>query len=184
MYGLVNQAIRDMVVERFGVETWGDICALTGADELFLTMGQYPDELTFSLIESLCKLQGCESDVVLQNFGEYWIDYVAKNYQELFAMAGGDFVTFVKNLNSLHTRVAQMMPELQAPGFSISDAQEGRFVLHYYSQRDGMQPMIIGLFRGLGRRFATAVSLTYLEGKTEGLDHDCFQVEYSRHEDD
>lgn len=182
MYGLVNQAIRDMVVERFGAEAWADMRALTGAEELFLTMEQYPDELTFSLVEAVCRLQGIEADVVLQAFGEYWIDYVAKNYRELFAIAGGDFVTFVKNLNSLHTRVAQMMPELQAPGFSISDEQEGRFVLHYYSRRNGLQAMILGLFQGLGRRFATRVSLTYLKGKAEGLDHDCFQVEYSRHE--
>lgn len=180
MYGLVNQAIRDMVVERFGADTWGEIRDITGAEELFLTMEQYPDELTFNMVEAICRLLGAEANVVLQAFGEYWIDYVAGTYRELFDISGGDFVSFVKNLNSLHTRVAQMMPELQAPGFTISDERDGAFVLHYHSRRDGLQPMINGLFYGLGKRFDTKVSITYLEGKAEGLDHDIFQVEFSR----
>lgn len=180
MYGLVNQAIRDMVVERFGEEAWATIRDKSGAEDLFLTMEQYPDELTYNMVGAACELLGAEADVVLKTFGEYWVDYVAESYRELFEISGDDFVSFVKNLNSLHTRVAQMMPELDAPAFSVSEEQEGSFVLHYHSRRPGLQPMILGLFYGLGKRFATEVDISYLEGRNEGLDHDRFQVRYSR----
>ena len=33
VYGMVNQAVRGMVVENFGVDRWRSICEEAGADE-------------------------------------------------------------------------------------------------------------------------------------------------------
>ena len=53
----------------------------------------------------------------------------------------------------LHTRVNNIMPELVAPQFSTRNETENSIELEYRSKREGMAPMVVGLLRGLGKRF-------------------------------
>lgn len=178
MYGLVNQAIQEMVLERFGEETWEAIRSEAGIDDLFLAMDQYPDEVTVSIVGAACKVLGANAGDILRGFGEYWVGFTGKAYGELFDMSGDNFVTFVQNLNNLHTRVGQMMPDLKPPSFTVTELTKTDFLLHYHSIREGLTPMIEGLMLGLGKRFNTEVTIKYLRGKTEGLDHDEFRVTF------
>lgn len=178
MYGLVNQAIREMVITRFGDEPWERIRAEAGADDVFIGMEQYPDEVTVALVGAACKVLDAQPGDVLRMFGEYWVGFTGEAYGELFRMSGDTLVSFVQNLNNLHTRVGQMMPELQPPSFTVTDLCEDSFKLHYHSRRPGLYPMIFGLMEGLGKRFGTAVTVTHLGGAAEGLDHDVFMVRH------
>lgn len=178
MYGLVNQAVQEMVLEKFGPEAWEKIRDEAGVDDVFIAMDQYPDEVTIKLVGAACKTLGAEAPAVLEMFGKYWVDFTGKAYGDLFKMSGSTFLTFLQNLNSLHTRVAQMMPDLKPPSFSVTDQKDDTFVLHYHSCRPGLYPMIGGLLEGLGKRFNTTVSCQHLRGAAEGLDHDEFLVTY------
>lgn len=179
MYGLVNQAIQEMVVEKFGGETWESIREQAGVEDIFLAMEQYPDEVTVALVGAACNVLGADATDILKSFGEYWVGFTGKAYGELFDMSGDTFVSFVQNLNNLHTRVGQMMPELKPPSFTVTELTEHTFILYYHSIREGLTPMIEGLLIGLGKRFGTEVNIEYLQGKTEGLDHDEFRVTFS-----
>ena len=51
MYGLVNIAIRDMVIEGYGVKTWDAIRRKAGVEvDNFVSMQNYPDEVTYKLV--------------------------------------------------------------------------------------------------------------------------------------
>ena len=178
MYGLVNQAIQEMVITNFGEDQWEEIRDQAGADDVFIAMDQYSDQVTLDLVAAACEVLGAEASDVLKTFGEYWVDFTGAAYGDLFTMSGATFVEFVQNLNNLHTRVGQMMPELQPPSFTVSDPTEATFVLHYYSSRSGLYSMILGLIEGLGKRFDTEVEISHLRGAGEGLDHDEFMVKY------
>jgi hypothetical protein len=93
-------------------------------------------------------------------------------------MSGDSFVGFVKNLNDLHTRVEQMMPNLAPPSFIVTDEKPGEFKLEYHSKRAGLHPMILGLMQGLGKRFKTKVDITRLRGAEDGLSYDEFLVKH------
>lgn len=178
MYGLVNQAVREMVLTHFGEEKWEIIRAKAGTDDVFIAMDQYPDEVTANLVGSACAVLGAQPAAVLESFGEFWVEFTSRTYGELFEMSGGSFVEFVKNLNDLHTRVGQMMPELKPPSFIVTDEQPGEFKLQYHSLRAGLHPMIIGLVRGLGKHFNTRVDITRLGGAEAGLSYDEFLVKH------
>jgi len=178
MYGLVNQAVQEMVIANFGQDKWDAIRDKAGADDVFIAMDQYPDAVTINLVGAACEVLGANAGDVLKAFGEYWVNFTGRTYGSLFDMSGDTFVTFVKNLNSLHTRVGQMMPELSPPSFTVTDEAPGSFVLHYYSKRPGLYPMILGLVKGLGDRFQTTVDVTHTGGAADGLDHDRFLVTY------
>jgi hypothetical protein len=93
-------------------------------------------------------------------------------------MSGDSFVDFVKNLNDLHTRVGQMMPDLKPPSFILTDEAPGEFKLQYHSSRAGLHPMILGLVRGLGKRFNTRVDISRLRGREHGLAYDEFLIKH------
>ncbi|HEY5789997.1 MAG TPA: heme NO-binding domain-containing protein [Gammaproteobacteria bacterium] len=178
MYGMINDAIRQMVTERHGEDAWEEMRRRADADLVFLRMAQYPDALTYRLVAIATEMLGTEVDAVLRAFGDYWIDYADEAYGELLAVSGDSFVEMVENLNDLHTRVGQLMPDLKPPSFHLTEQSAGSFRLHYHSTRDGLGPMVVGLLEGLGRRYRTAVEVEHVVRRDAADDHDEFLVRY------
>lgn len=180
MYGLVNQAIRDMVIGNYGESTWEEIRTRAQADDVFVGMDQYPDAMTVRLVGAASALLGAEPADVLCMFGRFWVGHIGETYEELLRMSGNDLVTFIQNLNNMHVRIAEIMPDLRPPSFTVTDLTPSSFTLHYYSDRAGLYPMVVGLIEGLGKRFHTDLQITHLRGAAEGLDHDEFAVRYGQ----
>jgi hypothetical protein len=69
-------------------------------------------------------------------------------------------------------------PALRPPSFEVERIEGGQgLVLHYRSQRTGLAPMVIGLLKGLGRRFSQDISIRQTAHR--GLDHhDVFRIDY------
>jgi len=51
-------------------------------------------------------------------------------------------------------------------------------VLHYYSERQGLSAMIIGLLEGLAERFQTPITITLVQSRAAGDDHDMFHLKH------
>jgi len=176
MYGMINEAIRRMVTEGHGVAAWEALAARASCPTSFLRMSQYPDAITYDLVAAASAGLGTPVSELLESFGSYWIDFASEHYGELFDLWGDSFPDTVANLNALHTRIGQMLPELQPPSFSLSERDGHSFLLHYYSRRAGLEPMVIGLLQGIGRHFATAVEVAWL--RDHSPDHAVFRVQW------
>jgi len=180
MYGLVNRAVEDLVRERFGPEAWERIKHRAGLDiDLFISMDAYPDDVTYRLVGAASEELGVPAAQLLEAFGEYWILYTAEQgYGELLRMGGSSLLEFLQNLHDLHSHVALSFPHLQPPSFWLSDVSEGNARLHYQSSRAGLAPMVVGLWKGLGRRFATPVVVEHACRRDDGAEHDEFLVRF------
>ena len=178
MYGLINKAVKEMVTTGHGEAMWEKIRAQAGVDDVFISMDQYPEEVTDKLVIAASAILGASASDILKDFGHYWIGFAHRHYDYLFDMSGNTFLEFVKNLNNLHSRVGQWMPDLNPPSFTVTDETGDTFHLHYYSSRSGFMPMIQGLLAGLGERFNTEVEVKHLRGAEQGLDHEEFFVRY------
>lgn len=66
-------------------------------------------------------------------------------------MAGADLRQFLNNLNSIHLKLAFTMPHLPPPSFHCEDIDNKTLRLHYYSQRYGLGPVVLGLLKGLAK---------------------------------
>ncbi len=177
MYGLVNQAMKDLVLERFGESRWTEICsgASCPTDD-FELMKSYPDALTYGLVGSASRVLQVDAGVLLEQFGEYWIRFTAeKGYGELLLLFGKDFQSCLRNLNHMHARMGAMMPELQPPRFLVEEEAPGKLLLKYFSKRAGLAPMVVGLLRGLAQRHGNQVSIVH-HARQEGQDHECFSI--------
>ena len=181
MYGLVNKAVQDLVCSRFGEETWQAIKQKAKVDDaMFVSMEAYPDQVTYSLVGAASEVLKLTPDEILKAFGEHWILYTAREgYGDVLRMGGSSFLSFVQNLDNLHARVGLSFPELRPPEFRCSDIEPGSVRLHYYSTREGLGAMVIGLLEGLGKMFNTELTIEHAAQRSEGADHDEFLIRWS-----
>ncbi len=161
MYGLINRGIKDFALAQGGEVLWYNIRHRAGVDiDTFISMDAYPDELTFGLIQAASEELAMDSAALLERFGEYWVLYTAQEgYGPVMDAAGDTFEDFLSNLDSLHARVRLSMPELKPPSFSCTINPSGGCIVGYYSARQGLEPLVVGLLKGLGKRFNTPVQV-------------------------
>ena len=180
MYGLVNQAVEDLIRAEHGEATWQAIKGRAGVDApAFISMSPYPDAVTYRLVGAASEVLAVPVPALLEAFGEYWILYTArKGYGHLLTLAGTSFPEFVQQLDQLHAHVALSFTELRPPTFWCTEVGERSLRLHYRSSREGLAPMVIGLLRGLGTMFDTAVTVTHVASPGQGADHDEFQIAF------
>lgn len=179
MYGLVNRALEELIRKEHGDALWERIKVDAGVEaEVFIRMDQYPDELTYKLVGSASRILNVPADALLHAFGLHWTLYTGREgYGALLADAGSTLHEMLANLDDLHTRVGLMYPQLRPPSFRCTDVTPERLVLHYYSSREGLAPMVIGLLEGLGKRFGQQLRITPQLSRVSGDDHDSFLVE-------
>ena len=180
MYGLVNKAIKDLVVSNYGQETWLEIANRAGfEDGEFVGLQSYPDSLTYTLVKHASEVLKTDAGVVLEAFGEYWITYTAdEGYGELMDLSGSSFPEFLSNLDMLHSRMSNMMPHLAPPQFTTRNVKANSLELEYRSERAGLSPMLFGLIKGLGKRFNLTCTVKQIIEK--GAESDChvFLIEW------
>lgn len=182
MYGLVNKAIEGLVCSQRGEASWEEVKRRAGLDlEGFIGLDAYPDEITYALVAAASAVLNVPAEELLEAFGEHWVEYTGREgYGGLLDAAGSTLPEFLLGLNNLHSRVRLLAPELRPPSFQCTDITDGSLVLHYRSEREGLAPMVVGLLRGLGRRFRTPVTVTHTRVRgRDGADHDELLVTFA-----
>ncbi len=178
MYGLVNTAIRDLIVGEHGEAVWDRIRVRAGVQtSTFIAMNRYEDSVTYDLVAAASEELGAPQEQLLEALGVYWTKFTAcQGYGDTLEFAGDTLETFLRNLDNMHARVALSFPELDPPSFEVENTDDGRLLLHYYSERPGLAPMVIGLLNGLGERFNQSLQIEHLPPEQSGQDHDCFLI--------
>lgn len=181
MYGLVNKALRDMVIQQCGEQGWEDVCGKAGADvSLFISNEPYPDALTYELVGSASERLGKTPAQLLTEFGRHWVLHTAgEGYGHLMQGGGHTLREFLLNLNHLHARVGLIFPALRPPRFECSAMEEESLILHHYTEREGLAPFVIGLIEGLCLRFELQARVTQVQNRDQGADHDAFLIDWS-----
>ncbi len=174
MFGLVNKGLEDMVCSQYGEEIWEEIKSKAEVEiEAFISMDAYPDDITYRLVDAASVVMKIPATDILEAFGRYWILFTAtEGYGSLMEMAGDNLPEFLQNLDNLHARVGLSFPNLQPPSFLCSDLEVQSLKLHYYSDRPGLTPMVVGMLKGLGEKFDTEVDIQLTNSKSQGNDHE------------
>jgi hypothetical protein len=152
MYGLVNDAVKNMVIDSFGVEKWNEICDELELDSHnFIPFEQYDDSLTSDLVGIICKKFSFEAPNLLEEFGKYWVEYAKKSeYSSILDSFATSPIELIKSLDSLHTRLELTFDQLKPPSFWITNESEHKIWVHYQTHRDmPLQYFVIGLIKGI-----------------------------------
>ncbi len=193
MYGMVNKAIRDYITEHYSRAEWQTALNESEApNDDFISMQQYPDEVTISLIVAAAATLGKSVDQLLEEIGEYWISFASRSdYGPMLRASGNSLPEVLENLDALHSRLINAFPELKPPSFwCTSDEsfhtndlpeEQNSIILHYVSEREGLVFFVKGLISGLAKMLNTNCRIQHIAKKADGADHDEFLIEYSSH---
>jgi hypothetical protein len=163
MYGLVNKAVEQLVRTTYGEKTWLEIAQKAQTDPSFIMMKTYPDQVTFDLVAAASEVLETPAVQILEAFGEHWIQFtVDEGYGALISLYGDSVPEFLDNMDSLHAQIRLSFPQLRPPSITCVTKPNGQLIISYVSERAGLAPMLVGLVRGLGKRFATPVDVEYL----------------------
>jgi guanylate cyclase soluble subunit beta len=166
MYGLINKALKTMIVDGHGEDTWQLILEKSAVpDDSFITMERYDDSITYALVGATSDVLGAPAEACLDLFGHYWATVTAPNaYEMLFESTGETLFEFLENVNSLHDRITSTFIGYVPPHF-IATANKNRMELVYESKREGLTPFVVGIIKGLAERFEVNVEFESVESK-------------------
>jgi len=181
MYGMVNNTILEWVSRQYGEETAQEVRRKANLEtNVLINMEQYPDQESFALVGASADILEKSQAEMLEEIGEYWIEYALKSdYGDLLRMAGDTLPEVLMNLDNLHVRIGNAFPKLEPPSFWCTEVAEESLHLHYSSHRPGMAPMIAGLIKGLGTMLGVTCTVQQAAFRDQGADHDVFWVQYS-----
>lgn len=173
MYGMVHEALGQMVTRRANAEEWRRVCERAGVrSPTFISLSAYPDATTLALVTESAAALRLGVDELLVEFGRFWIEFaLGTAYGPLLRDAGRTLRETLESLDAIHSRVGLALPDLKPPSFRVVSAPEG-LVLHYYSTRSGLVPFVIGLVHALGEMHDTKVEVRHTRDKARGADHD------------
>ncbi len=155
MYGMIHQAARSLVVDLRGEHAWQEILTRSNLNaEHFISAPYYGDDITYDLIGTTAEYLGLESEVVLEEFGRYWLKFAEKTtYGSVLSMAGDDLETFLGNLDRMHSSIRSTMSRAVMPSFALRRAPNGDLMVEYRSDRAGLEPFVKGLLYSVLERF-------------------------------
>lgn len=154
MYGLVNQAMEDLVRTNFSDQDWHDIKVAAGVENLVFVGDQhYCDELTFKLVHAASEICMQSPEILLRLFGRHWIMFTGREgWHEFFDISSSSVIGFLNQLNRMHDKVRAAMPDAVLPTIVLSETDNG-YELDYISQRAGLSLFFQGIIEGLAEYY-------------------------------
>jgi hypothetical protein len=181
MYGMINEAMRRLVSETSGADTWVDIAARADAPVTFAALSYYDDSVTYALVAAASEELATPPADLLRLFGHYWSMRVGpENYADILGATGTDVVSVLRNLDEMHARLQVLYPDLRPPSFTVADEGVDSFEVRYSSERDGLAPFVVGLLEGLGDLYRTPATVEHVSAATDEQRYDVFRVALAR----
>lgn len=151
MYGLINDAIRQLVISEAGDDAWRRIVDRAGTGQrTFAAMHYYDDAVTYALVRAASEELETPADDLLRAFGRYWSTRIApESYGDFLASAGGELWQILTGLDAMHGRLQSLFPELRPPSIEARRGDDGVIDVTYRSHREGLAPFVHGLLEGL-----------------------------------
>ncbi|VVD02331.1 unnamed protein product [Leptidea sinapis] len=180
MYGFVNYALELLVMKSHGVETWEKIKkkAEVAMEGSFLVRQIYEDEITYNLITAAVEVLQTPANEILELFGMTFFEFCQDSgYDKILQVLGATPRDFLQNLDGLHDHLGTLYPGMRSPSFRCTERPEdGALVLHYYSDRPGLEHIVIGIVKTVTSKLHnTEVQVEILKTKEE-CDHVQFLI--------
>lgn len=162
MYGMIHKAIRDMVVTKFGEDTWEIVAKDANVgDEHLLSMSTYDDKVMYAMVESACKVLELSQEQVYESFGRYFVEVTLQtNFKSLLHTYGGSSFALFENLNTLHETISTTYTGYSPPFFEVTRRTDNEIDLFYQSERGGLSPFVRGMVFGLADFYEEVVLIT------------------------
>ncbi|MEW6743057.1 MAG: heme NO-binding domain-containing protein [Planctomycetota bacterium] len=177
MKGVINKGIQELVEARFGEDVWREVRERAECEEPFFAVGKdYPDEMTLALVEALAEVAKLPPEVLLVEFGKFWVPHTGlHSYPTFYKLAGSSPREFLLNMDRVHRQATRTLPGSKPPHFTYEERDDGRLLMHYHSSRN-LCKVLQGLILGVGLYFQQHLEVHEVACRTRGDPHCTFEV--------
>lgn len=103
--------------------------------------------------------------------------FVRNGYEPVLHTLGKDFFTLLLNLDSLHDNFLSSFPEMKVPSLRPERNADDTMLVHYYSQRRGLAPFMMGALKSAARMmYDLDIEIHHRVKRGKDCDHDVFHV--------
>ncbi|GMT31336.1 hypothetical protein PFISCL1PPCAC_22633, partial [Pristionchus fissidentatus] len=175
-FGWIHESFRQLVNRKYGREVWLKILELSRFEEGTESeiSHYYNDDETLRLVNAMANVIGIPIEEVWEAYGGFLIQFTMETgWDELLRAMAIDLEGFLDSLDSLHYFIDHVVyqTKLRGPSFRCEPQSDGTLLLHYYSKRSGLYPIVKGVVREVARRiYDTEVIMKVQERKQEHLD--------------
>ncbi|XP_062537576.1 guanylate cyclase soluble subunit beta-1 isoform X2 [Armigeres subalbatus] len=118
----------------------------------FLVRQIYEDDITYNLIEAAVEILNIPAGDILELFGKTFFEFCQDSgYDKILQVLGATPRDFLQNLDALHDHLGTLYPGMRAPSFRCTET-DGQLVLHYYSERPGLEHIVIGIVKAVASK--------------------------------
>ena len=112
-------------------------------------------------------------------FGEqFLLSCQESGYAKTLQLLGRSLQDFLTNLDALHDHLSIIYPQMDAPSFRCTaGAKKSEFLLHYYSDRDSLEQIVMGIVKSVAREYYhVELEMKVMVKKGDKSDHTIFSI--------
>ena len=175
MKGIVFNLLEDVVTRKHGAATWDALLDAADLDGAYTSLGSYPDEEAFRLVDAAAGALGIKPHEVLRWFGREAMPVLAQKYPGFFT-PHKEVRAFLISLNSIiHPEVRKIYPGADVPVFDFEDAPDGALLMGYNSPRK-LCALAQGFVEGAAGHFGEPIVFEHLRCMHKGDDKCLFRI--------
>jgi len=154
MKGVILKCLKDLVVEKFGKNTWQQIFDKSGFNiaTIIASGNDYEDEVVVNVIVKTCEVLNISLFQAADAFGDYWMNTFAPNVYGAHLMGAKTAREFLLKLNGIHDRITKSVTDAHPPRFELEWLDNNTLIFRYISKR-GLVDFVVGLLKGVGKKF-------------------------------
>lgn len=178
--GVVYNVLEEAVVEKFGADVWDDLLDEVGLAGAYTSLGNYPDEEMFALIDAAASKLDMTSGDALRWFGEQAMPLLKIRYPNFFTphISSRSFVLSVNSI--IHPEVRKLYSGANCPFFHFRETPEGNVTMGYESSRR-MCDLAHGFIKGAAGIFCETVDITHHTCMKHGADKCLMEIKWVPH---
>lgn len=122
---------------------------------------------------------GLDAATILEMFGEqFLLSCQESGYAKTLQLLGRSLQDFLTNLDALHDHLSIIYPQMDAPSFRCtSGLKKSEFLLHYYSDRDSLENIVMGIVKSVAREYYhVELEMKVMIKKGGSNDHTVFSI--------
>ncbi|WP_066555087.1 heme NO-binding domain-containing protein [Croceicoccus bisphenolivorans] len=160
MKGIVFNLLEEVVTADLGADAWFELVEASAVSGVYTSVGSYPDEDLYKLVEVASQGLGLSPDEILRDFGRKAMPLLAARYGALFS--GHEHSrSFILSVNDIiHPEVRKLYSGAACPHFHFQQGANGRLMVGYRSPRNLCQ-LAHGFVHGAADHFGNEVEITH-----------------------
>ncbi len=154
MKGVIALCLKDVVIDKFGLEKWRDIVTHAGhsKDPMILPISDVDEDVVLNLIAATCEVLGLSLEEASDAFGDYWVNVYSQNMYKAYYEGAKSAKEMILKMDEVHIKVTRNIRNSRPPRFEYEWQNENTLLMKYNSHRN-LIVLLAGLARGLGKLY-------------------------------